>query len=73
MEIVVSKLLLLIFFLSLTFVLYYVARLVYLFIGIKNDTITQSNIVQIKEDIFESTKLKVLWFSLSYLLFYIFL
>ena len=61
------------FFVSLIFMIYYIIRLVHLLISLKNETITQNSLVDIKNDLFESTKLKILWFSLSYILFYIFM
>lgn len=73
MEIFLNKTLLLGFFISLIYILYYIVRLVHLFIGLKTDTIKQDNFIGIKEDLFKSSKLKILWFSLSYFLFYIFL
>lgn len=72
MEIVMSKILLFLFLLSIIFILYYIIRITHLLIGVKNDTITSDNIADIKNDLFESTKLKILWFSLSYFLFYLF-
>jgi hypothetical protein len=73
MELVISKILLFIFFLSLIFLVYYIIRVIHLLVSIKNDTITPDKFIDIKNDLFESTKLKILWFSLSYLLFFIFL
>lgn len=72
MEIFLNKTLLLGFFISLIYIIYYIIRLIHLFIGLKNDSIKQDNFIMIKEDLFESGKLKILWFSLSYFLFYIF-
>jgi hypothetical protein len=73
MEILLNKIFLLMFFVSLIFMIYYIIRLVHLLISLKNETITQNSLVDIKNDLFESTKLKILWFSLSYILFYIFM
>lgn len=73
MEIVINKILLFIFFITLVFLFYYIIRVVHLLIGLKNDTITSNNFIDIKNDLFESTKMKILWFSLSYILFFIFL
>jgi hypothetical protein len=73
MEIVVSRILLFLFLLSIIFIVYYIIRITHLLIGVKNDTITADNIVDIKNDLFESTKLKILWVSLSYFLFYFFI
>lgn len=72
MEIFLNKTLLLGFFISLIYIIYYIIRLIHLLIGLKNDSIKQDNFIMIKEDLFESGKLKILWFSLSYFLFYIF-
>lgn len=73
MEILMSKLLLFLFFLSITFIIYYVIRILHLLLSVKNDKITQENFIEIKEELFDSTKLKILWVSLSYFLFYFFI
>ena len=73
MELVASKIFLFLFLLSIIFIVYYIIRILHLIIGVKNDTITSENIADIKNDLFESTKLKILWVSLSYFLFYFFI
>jgi hypothetical protein len=72
LELLVNKLLLFGFFISLIYILYYLIRLIHLLIGLKNETINESNFNDLKNDIFETKKLKILWFSISFLLFYIF-
>lgn len=72
MELVLSKIFLLIFFISFIYIIYYILRLVHLYVGLKNDTINQTNFADIKEELFSGDKLKILWFSLAYILFFIF-
>jgi len=72
METVLSNIFLLLFFISLVYLFYYFIRIVHLIISLKNDQISTASIVDIKNDLFESNKLKVLWFSISFILFYIF-
>lgn len=71
-EIILNKILLLTLFISIIFILYYIIRIIHLLFGLKSDKITPDTFAMIKEDLFKSEKLKILWFSLSYILFYIF-
>jgi hypothetical protein len=73
MEILINKILLYLNILSIVFIVYYVIRLIHLLVGLKNNKITENNFGDIKNDLLESSKLKILWFSISYIFFYMFI
>jgi hypothetical protein len=72
MEMIIHNIFLLLFFISLIYIMYYLIRIIHLIIIINNDQITQQSILEIREDIFGKYKLIILWFSLSFFLFFIF-
>lgn len=61
-----------IFFVSITYIVYMIVRVLHLFIGLKNDIINESNFKDIKETLFSEKFLLIFWFSFSYFLFYLF-
>ena len=69
---IIHNIFLLLFFTSLIYILYYLIRIIHLIISVNNDQITQQSILDIREDIFNNKKLIILWFSLSFFLFFIF-
>jgi hypothetical protein len=72
MEMIINNLYLLLFFIGLVYIFYYLIRIIHLIISINNNQINQQNILEIKNDLFEKNKLIILWFSVSFFLFYIF-
>lgn len=71
--ILISKTLLFLFFMSLTYIIYFIIRFVHLISMIKNDEILKNNIVDMRENLFNKDKLIILWISISFLLFFIFI
>lgn len=69
---IINNLYLLLFFTALVYIFYYLIRIIHLIISINNNQINQQNILEIKNDLFEKNKLIILWFSVSFFLFYIF-
>jgi len=61
------------FFLSITFIIYMLGRFTYLLIGLKNDFIKNKDFIDIKNQLFNRDNLMILWFSVSYFLFFLFL
>lgn len=66
-----EKLLLFIFFISLTFILYYLGRIGYIVLVLTKKGI-ETNIVEMRNDLTSDKKLIILWISISFFLFYIF-
>lgn len=71
-NIIGNNILFFLFFISITYIIYYLIRIIHLLLSLYKDKIKDVDFMEIKNNLFNDKKLIIFWITSSFFLFYIF-